>query len=82
MNKRELIIERYETVMFADGFDDAIVGVSTRAGLEPLVTYDIEKCIDILMERDGMTYDDAYQYFEYNVLGAYMGEKYSNIFRY
>lgn len=33
MNKRELIIERYETVMFADGFDDAIVGISNRAGL-------------------------------------------------
>lgn len=74
MNKRDLIIERYDTVMFADGFDDAIVGVSNRVGLEPLVTYDIEKCINILMKRDGMTYDDAYQYFEYNVLGAYMGE--------
>lgn len=21
-----------------------------------------------------MSYDDAYQYFEYNVMGAYMGE--------
>jgi hypothetical protein len=74
MNKKDLLLERYDTLMFADGFDDAIVGVSNRAGLEPLVTYDIEKCIDILMKRDGMSYDDAYEYFEFNVLGAYMGE--------
>lgn len=27
------------------------------------------------MNRDKMSYDEALEYFEFNVLGAYMGEK-------
>ena len=27
------------------------------------------------MQRDGMTYDDAEEYFEYNVTGAFVGDR-------
>jgi hypothetical protein len=30
--------------------------------------------IDILMFRDNMTVEDAIEYLEYNVFGAYVGE--------
>jgi hypothetical protein len=38
------------------------------------VIYDEDKCIQILMERDGMTDEEAIEFFEFNVVGAYVGE--------
>jgi hypothetical protein len=60
--------------LLADGFEDAILGVAERCSMAPLVVYDVGKCIDILMQRDGMTYDDALEFFEFNTLGAWFGE--------
>jgi len=37
--------------------------------------YNQDHCIEILMDRDAMSYEEAVEYFEYNVIGAYMGEK-------
>ena len=63
----------YEGLLFADGFDEAIIGVAERIGMEPVVAYDTNKIIEIL-SRD-MTEDEAVEYFEFNVLGAYVGER-------
>lgn len=46
-----------------DDLDDAIVGVSTSDN----VVYEFDKIIQILMERDGMTYEEAVEYFDYNI---------------
>jgi hypothetical protein len=73
----ELLEEENPFALFANGFDDAIIGITASAA--PVVCYSIEKCIQILIERDGMDEDEAEEYFEYNVLGAYMG-KYTPIF--
>jgi hypothetical protein len=54
-------------------FDEAILGVSERIGDEPVVAYDKEKILDIL--SNSMTADEAWEYFEFNILGAYVGEK-------
>lgn len=72
--KKQLIIEQYpdETFMFADGFDDAIIGVES---LGMRVVYDIDGVLDILQKRDEMGFDEAQEFFEFNVLGAYVGEK-------
>ena len=46
----------------ADGFDEAIVGyaeVWTDKGRGIVMAYDREKCIDVLMERDGMDRDEV-----------------------
>ena len=53
--------------LFADGFDDAIIGMSSD-----VVVYDRDKCIAILAAD--MSYDEAEEYFDYNVSGAYVGE--------
>ena len=60
--------------LLCDGFDDAIIGMAERNSLGPVVAYDTEKMIDIMVERDGMTYEEAIEYFDYNILGAWMGE--------
>lgn len=71
---KEYLGELYEDVLFADGYDDAIMGYAERCGLT-VVLYDSRKCIEILVERDGMTEEEAWEWFSYNVLGAYVGEK-------
>ena len=62
-------------VLLADGFDDAFMGMTEVFGRPPLATYDRDKCIKILTERDGMTEDDAIDYFNYNVTGSWVGEE-------
>ena len=59
--------------LVADGFDEAIIGIGRQFNKQ-LVIYDEDKCIQILMERDGMTDEEAEEFFEFNVVGAYVGE--------
>ena len=56
------------------GFDDAVIG-SVRRFNEEFALLDESKCIEILMERDGMTEEEAVEYFEFNIIGAWMGEE-------
>ena len=58
----------------ADGFDDAFIGLCRVAGRPDVIAYDYWKCIDILMSRDKMTDEEAIEYMEFNVIGAYVGE--------
>ena len=67
------ISEEYPDLLKADGFDDAIIGVVERIGVQA-ICYDQEKVIDILIERDGMDYEEAVEYFEFNIAGAWVGE--------
>jgi len=91
LNNREKIIEIIgddTEVIFYDGFDDAIIGTAERLNLNPVVAYDLNKCIKILMKdmvvddselEDGQTAEDkkyemAQEYFDYNVIGSWVGE--------
>jgi hypothetical protein len=60
--------------LFADGFDDALVGVARRCGQPTLAVYDYERGVDVLMRRDGMDYEEAVEWMEFNVVGAWVGE--------
>jgi hypothetical protein len=62
-----------EGCMVADGFEDALVGITAVPAGGYLAVYDMEKCLEVLETRDGMTPDDAEEYFAYNVLRAYVG---------
>jgi len=72
MNKREIIIEKIpdETLMFVDGFDDAIIGICERTNR---VIYSTSKMVKILMNQD-MEYIDALEHFGFNISSGYMGE--------
>lgn len=76
---RELIAEINPEALLCDGFDNAIIGMAERINLGPVVAYSVEKIIDIMMQRDGMTYEEALEYYDYNIQGAWMGE-YTPIF--
>lgn len=58
----------------ADGFDEAIIGVGRRCGQPTIVVYDADKCRRILQKRMKGDPIDADEYFEFNVVGAWMGE--------
>ena len=61
-----------ELAMFADGFDDALIGIDQ---VDYVAVYDIDKCLNILMEdMPYMTLDQITEYFEYNTLNAHVGE--------
>jgi hypothetical protein len=62
-----------EEIMLADGFEDAFVGISRRIGSPAFAVYNRDRCIEILC-NDGMTQEEAEEYFEFNVAGAYVGD--------
>ena len=55
--------------LIADGFDDAILGLSH----DSKVVYDIDKMIKVLTD-DGMDSEEALEYLEFNTFGAYVGK--------
>jgi hypothetical protein len=61
-----------EEVLKADGFDNAVIGYDANSFR---LIYSVSKCIDVLVEEQGMELDEAIEFFEYNVSGAYVGEK-------
>ena len=63
-----------EQALKADGFfDKAIIGTASRCGQMTLVAYDVDKCIEVLMDQ-GMSDIDAIEFFDYNVIGSWVGE--------
>ena len=61
-------------MLIADGFDQAILGIARRCGQPDLVAYSVTKCLEVLM-REGMTYEEALEYFEFNTAGAWVGDE-------
>jgi len=75
MTIKDYILENYadiDDVVFADEFDDAIIGFSPN---DWRVVYSREKCINILMVRDEMPEEEAMDYLEYNTFNTYTGDK-------
>jgi hypothetical protein len=66
------ILDMYsdQEFLLADGFDSAIIGLDHEA---LRLIYSENKCIEILMQN--MDESDAVEYFEFNVVGAYVGEQ-------
>jgi len=62
-----------EEVVIADGYEEAFLGIAQGFGGIMVPVYSYEMCIQILM-RDGMEYDEALEYFEYNTAGAYYSD--------
>ena len=79
MNKRDAIEERDPDALLADGWDEAIIGTTDSwcsDGKRPFrVVYDAARIVDIMVARDGVTYEDAVEFFDFNIAGAYVGER-------
>ena len=71
---RELLDqEQYDGVVLCDNMEEAFLGIGEQFSNPPIAVYDREKCIEILAKD--MTYEEAVEYFEYNVIGAWVGEQ-------
>ena len=68
----DILSEINPQALKADGFDDAILGMSIRVGDDNLIAYDYDKCVKILQKE--MSYEDAVEYLEFNVVNSYVGE--------
>jgi len=67
--------ERGETVLLMDGFDEALIGFSQRINEPLLAVYSYNVMVDVCVFRDGMSYEEAEEYIEYNCIGAWVGEQ-------
>ena len=57
-----------------DGFDNAIIGVGERNNTDSMIVYDYDKMVKVLVTRDDMSYEEAEEYIDYNVIGAWIGD--------
>ena len=56
-----------------EDFDQAVVSITTNQEGQVVAVYDEVKIIDVLVDQ-GMTEDEAWEYFYFNIEGAYMGK--------
>lgn len=62
-------------MMLAKQFEKAFIGYTSYQPNRPcLAIYDTEKCIQILMDDDRMTQDEAMEWFEFNTVGSWVGD--------
>ena len=72
MSKRFNNSWQVEPVLTADGFDDCIVGLARRPELIA-VAYDVDKMLAQMIDG-GMTLGEAREYFEFNIVDAWVGD--------
>ena len=64
-----------EDALVMDGYDDCVIGILERYGMEPIVLYDKDKVINKLMENGCESYEGAVEFYEFNQLGGWHGDK-------
>lgn len=65
---KERITECNEEALLADGFEEALIGY-VEIYYKTVALYDKAKCLEILQKRDGMTAEEASEFFEFNTQG-------------
>ena len=71
LTKKEQIAELNPETLFADGFENALLGYDANSFC---AVYDYDKCMTVLIDRDRMSYEEAHEYMEFNVVTAYVGD--------
>jgi hypothetical protein len=69
---REWLKEEYPDLLVMDNLDDAIIGVVERIGTQAMC-YSAKKIIEILM-KEGMSEEDAWDNFQFNIANTWVGE--------
>lgn len=72
---RNWVKDNDEEALFADGLDDAIIAIS-RDSLtgKYRVVYDVARIVQVLVNDQGMSEDEAYEHMEFNIIGGYVGD--------
>lgn len=71
--KKSLLFEVNENILLPDGLENAVIGWVEIAGLNIKAAISYAKAIQILMEQ-GMDNQEAAEFFEFNIVSAYVGE--------
>ena len=65
--------------LLADGWEECLIGVAEvwleSGGRVQRAVYDADKIIETMVARDGMTHEEAEEFFEFNINGAYVGPR-------
>ena len=69
----EEIHEMNDQALFPTGYERAVIGYVERFGMDPLVLVDKEKMLE-MMVADGMTYEESLEFYEFNIIGAWVGD--------
>lgn len=71
----EILMQQLEDneCLLAAGYESALIGITE--GSNPVAVYDTDLCIKCLMEEDDMNEEDAVDFFYYNTVGSFVGEK-------
>lgn len=75
VNDRANELEEELILLEGSEFDDAIMGIAEVNHLH-VVVYSTSKIIDVLLAdglADGLSIEDAYDHFYFNIAGAYLG---------
>jgi hypothetical protein len=67
---KDRIAEVNEEALLVDGHDNALAGYD----IQGRAIYLVENILETLTERDGMTHEEAIEFFDFNIAGAYVGE--------
>ena len=74
----EVLTDENPDAILYDGMDDALIGIYrgdlARTDIDSVAVYSYVKFIEIYVKRDGMSGDEAIEFFDYNVAGMYTGE--------
>lgn len=71
----EDVHELAEGAIILDGLDGAIIGITEEFGQEPKILYSVNKILDILTNGGAIDRDEALEYYYYNIVGGYFGER-------
>jgi hypothetical protein len=72
VNLNDYAVEHKLDLLKADGLDAACIGIM-QGEENKILVYSVSLVIGILMERDGMDWEEAVEFFDFNIAGAYMG---------
>ena len=75
MNNLDALLESgaEQNLLKYDGCDQAIIGIGYRCGQQPLYIYDYGALVAVF-EQQGMTFDEAEEWVDYNIVGGWIGE--------
>ncbi len=73
-NIRNILDEYAEGSVILEGFNDAIIGVTEEFGRGSRILYSKDKILEILTSDNQMDILEAIEYYEFNILGSYLGE--------
>jgi len=58
-----------------DGYDEALLGLSTQCGGEECACYDYEKLVEVTQRQFKCDQQEAQEYVDFNIVGCYINER-------